>query len=367
MLFLQAKLVNQALQQPPLQFSSQFREDKKEFLFGQFSLKRIAIFRALPGLGELLCAVPAFRSLRAAFPEAEIVLIGLRSVKPFVKRFKHYLDRFVEFPGYPGLSEVPAQLPQIPIFLQRMQQERFDLAVQMHGSGTVSNPITELLGARVNAGFFTPGQYCPEEKRFLPYLPSESEVRRYLRLLEFLGVASQGEELEFPLWEEDEQALRAIDKIGELRPGEYVCVHPGARSQERCWASDRFAAVADALFERGLQVVLTGSKQEAALTQAIASQMKAKTLNLTGCTSLGALAALLKGARLLVCNDAGVSHLAAALRVSSVVIFTRSDPNRWAPLDRDRHRIVSHATGLAAEVAIAEAVDLLQKEGTPVA
>jgi ADP-heptose:LPS heptosyltransferase len=337
-LFLQAKPVNHTHQ------------------LGESPLERIAVVRALGGLGDLLCTVPAFRSLRAAFPQAEIVLVGLPVVKPLVKRFDRYLDRLLEFPGYPGLPEQPLQVQQIPAFLQLVQNDRFDLAIQMHGSGTVTNSLTMLLGSRINAGFFLPGQYCPDENCFLPYLPYESEVRRYLRLLEFLGIPSQGEELEFPLYEEDKQELHAIAQSSDLVKGEYVCIHPGATTPARCWSKEGFAAVGDALAQLGLRVVLTGSKHEVELCEAVASMMKAPSINLAGCTSLGALAALLNDARLLVCNDTGVSHLAAALGVKSVVIFTHSDPERWAPLDRDRHRIVCHTAEITPESALAFAL-----------
>lgn len=330
-------------------------------------LKRIAVVRALGGLGDFLCIVPALRSLRAAHPQAEIVLIGLSSIQSLVKRFSHYLDRLIEFPGYPGLPEQSLQVQQIPTFLQLVHNEHFDLAIQMHGSGTITNPLTVLLGARVNAGFFLPGEYCPDENRFLPYLAYESEIRRYLRLVEFLGMLARGEELEFPLYEEDKQELRAIAQINHLTQGEYVCVHPGASTPVRCWQPEGFAAVADAIAQLGLRVVLTGSKREVELCKTVASMMKAPSINLAGRTNLGAMAALVNDARLLICNDTGVSHLAAALRVKSVVIFTQSDPNRWAPLNRDRHRVVCHATGISLEATTAQALDVLHKEDTYVA
>lgn len=325
------------------------------------NLKEVAVFRSLEGLGDFLCIVPALRSLRTALPQAKIVLVGLQKTQALVQRFHQYLDELLVFPGYPGLPEQLPQVQQLPAFLAAVQKQQFDLTIQMHGSGIITNPIAMLLGAKRNAGFVLPDQYCPDVKRFLPYPEHEPEVRRYLRLLSFLGITAQGEALEFPLQEADYQALKAVNATRNLCLGRYVCIHPGASVVERRWSLEKFAIVADAIAQHGFQIVLTGTSDEVPLTQAVARLMQTEALNLAGYTTLGALAVLLSGSRLLLCNDTGVSHLADALQVPSVVIFTASDPQRWAPLNRDRHRALWRATGVTAGDAIAQAEALLQQ------
>src|SRR5436853_4221404 len=114
--------------------------------------KRIAVFRALQ-LGDLLCAVPAFRALRAFFPHTRITLIGLPWARQFVERFDHYIDDLLVFPGFPGFPEHEGSLEELLQFFAEARAREFDVALQVHGSGEFSNALVALLGAKRCAGF----------------------------------------------------------------------------------------------------------------------------------------------------------------------------------------------------------------------
>jgi ADP-heptose:LPS heptosyltransferase len=201
--------------------------------------------------------------------------------------------------------------------------------------------LAELLGGRRSAGFFLPGEHRPDRETFLPY-PASPEPVRLVELVEFLGAPRRGLELEFPVREADHAEVGALPEAAAIANRPYVCVHPGSSERASRWPADRFARVADEIASKGFAVVLTGNAAEAELCEAVRRTMGRPAIVLAGKTSLGAMASLLSRARLLVCNDTGVSHLAAALRVPSVVVFTGSDVRRWAPIDRTLHRAVGH-------------------------
>jgi ADP-heptose:LPS heptosyltransferase len=298
---------------------------------------RIAVLRALQ-LGDMLCAVPALRALRAEYPAARITLVGLPWARELAARLRRYALDFLEFPGFPGLPERGADAASITRFLSHSRDAKFDLALQMHGSGEITNPLAVLMGARQTAGFYRPGGYCPDPQRYAEWRDDEHEVLRYLRLMERLGVPPRGSALEFPLHEGDWSEWRALG----LQRGRYAVVHAGAQLPSRRWPAERFAAVADALAKQGLQIVLTGTPGEKDIVAGVARHMRAPAVDLAGRTSLGGLAALVARARLVLANDTGISHIAAALQAPSVIVASGSDPRRWAPLDRRRHRVLWH-------------------------
>jgi ADP-heptose:LPS heptosyltransferase len=227
----------------------------------------------------------------------------------------------------------------LPAFLAAVQLHRDDLLLQLHGNGCIVNPLLATFGARHVAGFVEPGAYCAEPALHLRWPGEGHEIERLLRLIDHLGIARCGERLEFPLADGDRLGLaRKLPGFDLTAP--FVCVHAGAQLASRRWMPERFAAVADALVRRGLRVVLTGTALEADLTRTVRQLMAEPALDLAGCTGLFELGALVERARLVLCNDTGISHVAAALGTPSVVVSAGADVARWAPLDTQRHRVL---------------------------
>ncbi|WP_296950710.1 glycosyltransferase family 9 protein [uncultured Massilia sp.] len=328
-------------------------------LLQRLDLPSVVVFRARH-LGDMLCAVPALRALRAALPRTHIALVGLPWAQQFADRFAHYVDEFIPFPGHPLLPGQAVRQDGLARFYHGLCARGFALAIQLHGSGDASNEIVSGFGARAMAGFCRGAAVAREHMVLFPYSDVGAEPERLQRLMQQLGASQAGSALEFPLSRQDDEALRDSGVGAGLAPGSYLCIHPGARRRDACWPPQRFAEVGDRLAaEFGLQVVLTGAADEADLTAAVAAHMRHAAIDAAGALPLGAMAALLRDARLLLCNDTGVSHIAAGLQLRSVVVFRQPDIARWAPLDRLLHRCIWDPDAERARVVLQHARALL--------
>jgi ADP-heptose:LPS heptosyltransferase len=301
--------------------------------------RRIAVLRALQ-LGDMLCAVPALRALREAAPHAHIALIGLPWAQTFVDRYADLVDELIVFPGAVGFPEQPETNAGLPRFFAQMRARRFDLAIQLHGSGGVANDLLLELGAKAHAGFVQPDE-AQRSGCFMRWPDDLPEAERYLALTHTMGAPATGRQATFPLNRRDRDEYAELVAVHGLEATRLVLIHPGAQLPSRRWPTERFAAVADHLAADGWQIAITGTAAEASLSAAVLGAMNASALHLAGATSLGALAALVSEARLVVCNDTGISHIAAAVASASVVIASGSDTRRWAPLNHTLHRVLA--------------------------
>ncbi|MFI9454757.1 glycosyltransferase family 9 protein [Amycolatopsis sp. NPDC052450] len=268
----------------------------------------ILVLRAL-GLGDLLTAVPALRALRRAFDGERLVLAAPENLRDIVE----LIDAVDELLPTAGLGELswPGEPPR--------------LAVNLHGRGPES--IHDLL-AQEPLELIThrhpdfPGVDGPD-------WPAEvHEVDRWCRLVEAARIPADRTDLALP------------PPPGPSPAAGAVVIHPGAAFAARRWPPDRYARVARALAEQH-RVVVTGNAAEVPLAREIAEAagLPGEAV-LAGDAGLAELAATVAEARLVVCGDTGVGHLATAYGTPSVLLFGPTPPRFWGPPPEARQHTV---------------------------
>src|SRR5690606_12744344 len=210
--------------------------------------------------------------------------------------------------------------PTMEHFLTAAAQERFDLAIQMHGGGKNSNPLVDALGARVTAGLRTPD--APPLDRWLRYVHFQPEVHRHLETVALVGATPVTLAPRVRLADGD---LAEAHAVAGAPSQPRVALHPGARDPRRRWPAERFATIADRLTERGYEVVVTGGPGEADLVRDVGAAATHPVRILAGTLSLAGLTGLYAECAAVIANDTGPLHLATALGTPTVGIYWLSN------------------------------------------
>jgi len=271
--------------------------------------------RAL-GLGDFLTGLPALALLKQALPDHRVVLAAPAVFRPLIAL----------------TPAVDALLPTAELAPVTGLDGPVSVAVDLHGKGPESRRLLAALNPAALYGFADPAAGLPGPI----WLREEHEVPRWRRLVsESLGVADTGPGVAGCL------AVPASTVPASVPRGLTV-VHPGAAAGSRRWAAERFAEVAAALDRAGHRVVITGGQSERELATAVA--VRAGVPSLLG-LGLLELLVLIARARLVVCGDTGVAHIASNYRTPSVLLFGPVSPARWGPPADGPHVVLWHGDG----------------------
>ena len=297
-------------------------------------VRRIAVLRG-GGLGDLLFALPAAEALAAAYPGAELTLLGM-PLHAALLDGRPPFARVELLPVRPGVRDGVEDPARTAAFVQRMREQRFDLAVQVHGGGRNSNPFLLALGATHTVGTRTEDAAALE--RTIPYAYYQHEVLRALEVVGLAGAAPVDLEPRLRLTEAEQQV-----RTGARTRPPTVVLHPGATDPRRRWPAAAFAALATDLARDGCTVVVVGDAAEAALAEqvvaGVAPEMAGRVRSTAGKASLAELVRLLLTASLVVANDSGPRHLAAAVGVPTVGIYWFGNALNAGAFSRGRHRL----------------------------
>lgn len=289
--------------------------------------RRILIIKP-SALGDVVHTLPVLSLLRRRWPDAHIAWLVNRAFASLLT-------------GHPLLNDVivfdrgrfrrgwwnPAASVELYGFFRSLRVSAFDLVIDLQGL-LRSGWMTMATRAPVRVGFSNARELAHlfYTHRVPVATMDQHAVERYLSVCESLGCGRGPVEFPFHVTDDDRAAVaRLIDGVGG-----YAVLLPGTNWATKRWPVEHFAALVDPLRrDRGLATIVAG----AASDKSIASQI-AGALDLTGKTNLRELVALLGGASLVIANDSGPMHIAAALGRPLVTLFGPTNPLRTGPYRR---------------------------------
>ena len=310
---------------------------------------RILLIR-LDRLGDVVLSTPVAQVLRQTFPHAFIAML----VRPPCRE---------AIEGHPAINETlvyDKDGPQRTLsgtirFARALRRYGFDTALILHPSNR-SHWIPWLAGIPRRIGYDRKNAWLLTQR--VPHRKQEGERHEAaytLEMLRAIGIAPPTDPRPFvPVQPAAAQRIEALlaTRLAATLPeagGPLVAVHPSASCVSKRWMPERFAQVADRLAaERGARICVIGDGSAAHDAHDMVRAMRQPALNLVGQLSVGELAALLQRCALLLSNDSGPVHVAAAVGARVVDIFGRNQrglsPHRWGPLG-EGHTVLQRDVG----------------------
>ena len=293
--------------------------------FATLRARRICIIKP-SALGDVVQSLPVIHAVRHRFPCATMSWVINDSFASLIEP-TGVVDEVIRFERDQFRSLAPVSRGRLWEFGRMLKSKKFDLVIDLQGLFR-SAAMGWVTGAPVRIGLAS-----AREGATLSYthiandLPvMRGAVDRYWSVAELLGVGDLPKK--FPLNVSAEERNKANQLLASL-PRPWIAVNAGSRWQTKRWPAGHFAAAIEkTTTSRGGSVVIVGGPGEESVAEEVARGIRGPLVNLAGKTSLRELTAILEAADLLVTNDSGPMHLAAALGTRTVSIFTCTSPER---------------------------------------
>lgn len=294
--------------------------------------RRILVIR-LDRIGDVVLSTPVLQALREAFPSAHLAMMVRPACRELVEGNPHLNEVLVYDKDRIGRGWLSGLR-----FALGLRRYRFDAALVLHPT-VRSHLLVWLAGIPVRIGYGRKaGWLLTHRLAHRKQEGAKSEAEYALEMLRVLGIDPPAPRPFVPVHPESTHRVAEWLSGAGIEPQEtLVAVHPAASARSKRWSPERFAEVADRLIEEGrVRVILVGGAGDSAQVAAVERLMRHRPVNAAGALSLGELAALLSRCRLLIANDSGPVHIAAAVGTPVVAIFGRNQPGlgatRWGPV-----------------------------------
>ncbi|HEU5346599.1 MAG TPA: glycosyltransferase family 9 protein [Ktedonobacterales bacterium] len=287
-------------------------------------------------IGDVVMLGPALRAVKETSPQARITLLASPAGATAAPLLPWVDDVLVERVIWQDVGgRIPFDPSREQALIARLAERRFDAALiftSFSQSPHAPGYLCYLAGIPLRAGESKEfgGSALTDELRGAP--DELHQVERDLRLVERLGFVAHDRRIRVWLGEDDRAAARrALAAAGVDPVAPYILLHPGASARARRYPAQRYGEVARLLAARGWQTVVTGVERERELLQAVAL-VSPQTPLLTDVAALGAYAALIERAALVICNNSLPLHLADATMTPVVALYSGTEfEEQWRP------------------------------------
>ncbi len=315
---------------------------------------RILVVKAA-GIGDLILAVPALRALRAKVPESKIDLL----VTPKCSQlFKHspYVDDIYVIQTQGMMNRITvSNLWNILRTVYVLRKKNYDFLINLYHlfsdrGASRMKLLCKAIGANLTLGRNTDGRgtfydVSIKDSWGDPEFDQRHEVELNLDVVRLLGAEDPGRGLEFRIGDEERsciQRLLARQGLQEKR-GTCIVLNVGGDAPYKQWPEEYFAALGDLLTQKlSAQLFIVGGEGDRSVADRVISKMKHKPVDFAGKLNILELAALLERCDLMVTNDTGPMHLAAAVGRPVVALFGPGKPGRYSPYGPQGFHVVVH-------------------------
>jgi heptosyltransferase-1 len=289
-------------------------------------------------LGDVVHSLPFLSALKSRYPEAEVHWVIARGLEDLLEGHP-MIDKLIVInkDEWKSLSRPGRTIREITRLFRSLRREYYDIVVDLQGL-LRSGVIAMAAGAPVRIGF----EEAREGSRFFYNRKVRGgkelhAVDRYLKIADALGCSTQ--KVVFPFVPAKTEAGEAA-KVRES-PAPYAVIVPGARWDTKIWPAVNFGRVAAALPWRSIVV---GSSADIPKADVVVRESGGKAVSLAGKTGLRELVEIMRNAVLVISNDSGPMHIAAAFGVPVVAIFGPTSPERTGPYGKGHIIIRSEET-----------------------
>lgn len=284
-------------------------------------MKNILLIK-LRFIGDVVLCTPLLPLIRKQYPQAKITFLVNPGTAEILEN-NPYVDEVWKL----SRQSLREQFK----FIQKLRNQKFDVVLDLT-DGDRSAFLAWATGAPVRIGYNREHRW--RGKLYTQVLPSEygtmHMVDYHQQALGRLGIHEAVGKPEMFVPSEASQSDK--DVLSQVPNGQpIVLIHPRARYDNKAWPLERFAKVADWLSEQGIRIALIGGQEDIFLGQQILNVTTSKPENLMGQTSLSQLGAVMKRSQLLIGNDGGPMHMAAAVGCPVIGLFGPTDPAVWGP------------------------------------